>query len=145
MDFNQTLTVILAAPVILSFLVASISYAYKAWRQTGKDYDDNTIKTLQNAVDALEKENKLLREEVNKKDLKISNMEVELRENTRLLGELKGIVTGDKKLTEVIAMIGQFTPLLTSVEEFKKADVLILAKIDELQKSINNMFKKAKF
>jgi hypothetical protein len=121
-----TIPIILQYLAVISLVVGAVAYVFKTFRETTVHYDDDTIKRLKDAYDALDSENKRLRSQI-----------IELQAAVKALQEantvLQNTVTGKDLLAMIQTTLNKFEFIIPLMDEFKKHDEDILRRLELIE------------
>lgn len=99
--------------LVIGLLSAAILFAYKGFKGSARDYDKNTIESLQSSISALEIERDLQKIRITEQDKQIAEMRVQL-------GALHELVTQRAEVERLHEDLLKFMPLIPAVNQFKE-------------------------
>lgn len=106
----------------IGIIVGTLVYVYKTWRQENTNIDDETIKRLNNAIAALEKENQYLRNENDTLKKQLSMMQNQIDQSKEDINRLRDLATNQTAINEVKGLLQKFEFIIPMMAQFTEAD-----------------------
>lgn len=99
---------------------ASVIYIVGSFRRKSSEYDGETITRLNNAIDALEKENEILKRENEQKDARLNMQQKQIDSMKEDIQRLSDLATNQTAINEVKATLKQFEFIIPLVPQLQQ-------------------------
>lgn len=120
----------------LALFIGSVAFAFKTWKETTQNVDQEAISSLNATVNALKEENRVLTNENTSLKAKIVEQEKLIVKAQADVDMLKTFITGRDILEQVAKKIDGFQTIIPAVDEFRSNHQAILKQLDEISDSL---------
>lgn len=134
----ETISAILQIFTMLGFVVGVAFFIIKEWRKKDQDYDNETIKSLQNAVDALERERDILKAENIHLKAQLEQMKKTQEKTEKDVEMLKDLATGASAIDGLKETLARFEFIIPMMKVFQDADAQKLKDLQEIRQMIRD-------
>lgn len=146
MDIKEIFTGFVGIAGGSALLIGSIAFAYKTWKEGTGNYDDETITSLKNLLEAERQEKEKLRERIVQLESindgnvkKLEEMMADIAKSKEDIARLEGLNSRAADFTKILESLSQFAPLLGDqgmLAGFKKTDDQLIANQEKIMKHL---------
>lgn len=130
--------------ILATMLAGIVAYFWVNFRKGEDMFEDRRYKTLKDAYDVLDLDNRGLKQKVDMLESRLLELSRTIEALQNIILTLKDVKTGSEVINQIQKTLTGFAPYATSFDQFISADKIIINKLTNIEKLLSKFRKKQK-